>query len=138
MGFSVFNYAALHWLYIGETDKVLVAELSSTTISLLNVRTAEVHMNAKALKHIIDENRREITIADVLLLPKMISDGLLIRETARNDSFVISYQAAKYRLKAAFVIAAGGHEIWVSTLHRMRLRQIRALLKRGTIIRRHR
>jgi len=62
---------------------------------------------------------------------------MLIRETARNDSFVISYQAAKYRLKAAFVIAAGGHEIWVSTLHRMRLRQIRALLKRGTIIRRH-
>jgi hypothetical protein len=75
MGFSVFNYAALHWLYIGETDKVLVAKLSSTTISLLNDRTAEVHMNAKALKHIIDENRREITIADVLLLPKMISDG---------------------------------------------------------------
>ncbi len=60
-------------------------------------------MNTRALKHIIDSSRREITIADVLLLPWMISDGLLIRETARNDSFVISYQAAKYRLKAAFV-----------------------------------
>src|SRR5262245_13403507 len=110
LAFGMFNYAALHWLYIGETDKLLVGRLSPGIVALLGVRNASVHMNSRALRHIIDDKNRKVSISDVLLLPTMISDGLLIRETARHDSFVISYQSARCRLKAAFIIAAGGHE----------------------------
>src|SRR5262245_25601767 len=129
--------AALNLLYHGGTGRQLVGKLSPAMASLLNVRTLLIYINAATLRHIIDEKPRQIEISDVLLLTRMISDGWLVRETSRRNSFVISYQSPKRQLKAAFKIAAGGEEIWVSTLHQSNARQTRALLKRGTVIRNH-
>jgi hypothetical protein len=129
--------SALNWLYHGGTGKLLVGRLTPAIASLLDARTLLVHINAATLRHIIDEKPRQIAISDVLLLTRMISDGWLVRESARRKSFVISYQSPKRQLKAAFKIAAGGEEIWVSTLHQSSARQTKALLKRGMVIRTH-
>lgn len=103
--------AALNWLYHGGKDRLLVGRLSPAIASLLNARTLLVHINAATLRHIIDEKPRQIAVSDVLLLTKMISDGLIVREAARQNSFVIFYHSPERQLKAAFKIAAGGEEI---------------------------
>ena len=71
-------------------------------------------------------------------LPQMIAKGLLIRENAKPNVLVVCYQSGDKRLCASLKMAPRtGFDIWVLSLRRMRKRQTRAMLDRGTLIRPH-
>jgi len=98
---------------------------------------SDVYLSGASLAHIA-ERHPDITDYDVLLLPQMIAKGLLIRENAKPNVLVVCYQFGDKRLCASLKMAPRtGFDVWVLSLRRMRKRQTRAMLNRGTLIRPH-
>lgn len=114
-----------------------VGEIPHDDLMRLGWRSPIVYLSAESLAHIA-QRHPDISEFDVLLLPQMIAGGLLIRENAKPNVLVVCYQAGDQRLCASLKMAPRtGFDIWVLSLRRMRQRQTRAMLNRGTLIRAH-
>lgn len=100
---------------------------------------ANVYLSADSLNHIAEEHP-DVTDFDLLHIPLAIKYGLIIRDTNASNHLMISYlpKGEGKRFKCVLKAAAEGTEIWVSTFHRIKARQTRAMLRRGSVVRRHR
>ena len=118
----------------GRISELLICSVSSTTASMLGLKTPHIYLKTAELNHIL----RHVDIFQLRHLPDMISNGLLVKETLRPDSFLAIYQHEPHRYKIAMKIASNGREVWISTMHRTNPKQTTAILNRASIIRRHR
>ncbi len=135
---SIFTIEDLINLRSGYKSSHQVAELSQKILEKLGWRSPIVYLSKVSLLH-ISEAHPDITDFDLLLLPKIIADGLLIQETKRKNILIASLQldGADIRLVAILKRAETNFDIWIQSVHRTRKRQTTSLLKRGTMIKKH-
>jgi hypothetical protein len=97
-----------------------------------------VYLSFDSLAHIAKEHP-DVTDFDLLHIPLAIRFGLIVREISAPDRLMISYlpKGGTRRYKCVLKAAAGTTEVWVLTFHKMRQRQTQAMLRRGSILRRH-
>lgn len=125
-------------LALGVTDRLEVGRLDPLTANLIGATTPIVFLSRESLQH-IRHRHPVLTAEEYLLLPAVIRNGLIIKETRRPTHIVISFQGAEEirRYITVIKVTRGGHELYVKTLHRARERQTKALLTRGRILRNH-
>lgn len=132
------NRLHLSELALGARKTMLAGFLPRNLLSILHCHTVDVMLSRAQFHHICGEHQ-DISVSDFLLIPEMLDCGML---TATHDRqrLVLSYQTKQEdrRLKLVIKRAASGHQLWISTLHRLSPRQTKSLLKRNLIIRRHR
>jgi hypothetical protein len=76
---------------------------------------------------------------DFIKLPIGLARGLVITDGRTPRSVVVCYVApdSNVRHKVVVKATANGSELWVSTFHRTKPRQTRALLARGRVLKTH-
>jgi hypothetical protein len=125
---------------LGSQSHVVIGRLPHYIASFFNANTVEVWLGKAGLLHIA-ERHRDIGVDDLLLLPLVIRDGMLIREVDRPRELTICFQDPKNEKKryiAVLKFARGKRELWISTFHRAKARQTKRKLKKGRVIRNHR
>ena len=112
-----------------------VGQIPPNVLSELGWDMPWVYLSTESCIHIFKVHS-DLQEFDVLALPAVINRGLLIRETHRPRCLVASYvlEGARY---IATMKRAPRCEIWVTTFHRSKPKQTKALLKRGEILRSH-
>jgi len=114
-----------------------VATLHESIQRQLSWKSPIVYLSAQSLAH-INTNHPDISDIDLLLLPKIISDGLLVQEIKKPNILLACLQLdEERRLITSLKRADNGFDIWISSLYRMRRRQTLSILRRGRIIRTH-
>ena len=94
-----------------------------------------IYLSKESCIHIFEEHPC-LQEFELLLLPHAITRGMLIRERDRQNCVVAIYQHVGKRYIAAMK-RSRSREIWVTTFHRARYKQTKALLKKGQIVRPH-
>ena len=117
----------------------LVGILPDAIVRALGWKCHNVYLSSKTLEH-INKDHSDVSDFDLLHIPLALRFGLIVAEKSAPNRILISYQPRNEprRYKCALKATSGATEIWVSTFHRMKARQTRAMLKRGTVLRRHR
>jgi hypothetical protein len=123
----------------GELYFTKVATLPKCVADAFSARFTDVCLSKRQMGHIL-QNHPDVKLEDFLKLPVMLHDGLLVAEKNRPNTFVSLYQDANgARWKASVKITENGHEVWLSTMHRTKPKQTKAILRRTeTIIQTHR
>jgi hypothetical protein len=125
-------------LLAGQIEVVVVGTLNPPAVSLLAAQTPLICIAKKELIHILNDHDDHITLKDLMLMPAMITDGLIIKEHHRPNRLVSCFElSAQKRYCLAMKLAKGGHEGWISTLHRTKPKQTQRYLARGVIIQNH-
>jgi hypothetical protein len=117
---------------------VSVGPLADAGCTYLQSSTADVRISGAGLAHIL-ERRPDMTDLEVISMSYGLRQGLLVSERKNRNCLLVSYvhPDTNVRYKIAIKAAAGGQELWVSSFHRMRKRQTRALFDRGEIVQKH-
>lgn len=118
----------------GKIQRLQVCRLPSPTVSLLRIHAVDVFIETDELIHCL----KHVDVAVMCEVGKFIREGLLVRETERTNMLIALYQHTRCRYKVAVKIAAGGHELWVSSVYRTKPKHTKAMLKRAAIVRNHR
>ncbi len=118
----------------GRISELLMCTFPPITVSLLGLQTPYVFLKTAELHHLL----RHVDLTLVRNLPVMISNGQIAREHHRPKSFIAISDHNGNSYKIAMKVASGGHEVWVSTMHRTKPKQCAAILKRADIIRNNR
>lgn len=130
-----FTLSDLQGLRRGLLANHAVGELPQRVISALGWDMPWVYLSKESCAHIFKEHP-DLKEFDVLALPRVIDRGLLIREIRRPQYLVASclHEATRY---VAVMKRASSREIWVTTFHRTKPKQTKALLRRGYVLRPH-
>lgn len=107
-------------------------------LSIGAIYTREVWLSLVSYQH-IREGHPDIPGNELTFIPEALTRGLVIFESNREHWASICYQSAAEgrRFTLAIKAAHNGKEIFLRSVHRMRERQTKALLKRGYILRKH-
>ena len=106
----------------------LIGQIPPKVISALGWDMPWVYLSSESCIHIFEEHP-DLREFDVLALPAVINRGLLIRETHRPRCLVASYLHEETRYIATMK-RASSCEIWITTFHRSKPKQTKALLKK--------
>lgn len=124
----------------GALETATVGFLQAFVASYFDAHTIEVKIGRNQILH-IREVHPNMFPNDILHLKAAIRRGLLVQEFKRIKHLSCCYQnptSPERRYIAGLKFAAGFHELWVSTFHRAKERQTRAILKRSkSILRLH-
>lgn len=115
-----------------------VGELSDDIIRAVGWHSPHVYLSKDSLEHIAKEHD-DVTDYDLLHIPLVLRAGLIVWERKDPRFLMASYFRGDVsrRYMCSIKGANNGYEIWVSTFHRMRPRQVRSMLKRGVKLRDH-
>ena len=114
-----------------------VAEFPQTVLDRLSWKSSIIYLSKESLHH-INSDHPDIDDFVLLLLPKMIRNGLIVQEAKKPNIVVVIYQIDETkRISVILKRARNGFDIWVSSIHRMKKRQTASILKRGFVIQNH-
>src|SRR5580704_1667444 len=130
-----FTLSDLQCLRSGRLANHLIGQIPPKVLSALGWNMPWVYLSSESCIHIF-EKHHDLQEFDVLALPAVINRGLLIRETDRPRYLVASYLHERTRYIATMK-RASSCEIWITTFHRSKPKQTKALLKRGEVLRAH-
>ena len=104
----------------------------------LNCQATDVILAGDAMRHVA-EVHADISDLDVISMSYGLRCGMYVTDNKRPHHLIIAYSHpdTQTRYKMIVKCTAEGRELWVSTFHRLRPRQTRALLSRGKILRNH-
>lgn len=127
-------------LAAGIIDSIPVCRLPPDVCKAIGAKTSIVRLSTASLKHILKDHK-DTEVSQILMLPKAIQWGLLVRDGERPSHIVACYQdphSEKRRFIAVLKVTAKGDEIWVSTFHRAAPRQTKRVLEKGKeILKKH-
>jgi hypothetical protein len=125
-------------LLSGSVQRIVVGQLPPVAVSILRCQTLNVMLSSEVAIHILRAHP-DLTTADWLSMPEMITRGLLICEKARPHRLVSCYQDphSQQRFVLPMKLTKGRHEVWISSLHRSGKRQTKRYLRKGFIIKTH-
>ncbi|MGQ0740794.1 MAG: hypothetical protein ACT4OG_00635 [Alphaproteobacteria bacterium] len=126
-------------LSLGHAANVTVCRLPLSVASFFDANTVEVKLSASTLRHIAKQHKH-LFPKDILLIGEAVKRGMFVKESQRPNRFSAWYQHPKDEKKRFIVglkFARGTHELWITTFHRAKKRQARALLARGVMLRKH-
>lgn len=117
---------------------MVVGPLAHEGVSYLKAAISDVSISRESLIH-IDKKHFDITDFEIITMAYGLQNGLFISDIRKENCLIINYIYPDNRIRYKMVIksAANGTELWVSTFHRLRERQTKALLSRGHIIKKH-
>jgi hypothetical protein len=126
-----FTLSDLQRLRRGLLASYPVSQLPQRVLLSLGWDMPWVYLSNESCAHIFREHP-DLKEFDVLALPAVIDRGLLVREFRRPQFLVASclHETKRY---IAVMKRAASREIWVTTFHRSRPRQTKALLRRGYV-----
>jgi hypothetical protein len=133
--FMAFTLSDLQCLRCKRLASHPIGQIPRNVLSTLGWDMPWVYLSTESCIHIF-EKHPDLQEFDVLALPAVINRGLLIREKHRSSCLVASYVHEGTRYIATMKRAAT-YEIWITTFHRSKPKQTKALLKRGEILRDH-
>ena len=132
------DIVTLRNLEAGTTDHILVGQVPLLCSRLLGWTTNLVHLSRYSLDH-IRKRHPDLSLEELLWLPQALSNGLIFRDKKDSRIVNVCFQPqdclTRYRVVLKYVPSAA--ETYVSTMHRMRARQTRTMLRRGEIIYTH-
>jgi hypothetical protein len=135
----VFDLDTLYRVRDGHLDPAVVGYLASEGKSYLRAHwAAQVYLSRASLQKNIRKHP-DVSMLEYLRLPIVIADGLIVTDRREPNCVVAVYNIpnSKVRYKAIVKCAAGGYDLWVTTFHRLKPRQTKALLKGGQILKTH-
>lgn len=117
---------------------VCVGEWPDEARRKLYLSHSEIWLSRDSLFHILFDHR-DITPNRLLLLPNIISRGVLIQENRKRHVIMAQYfhEPTRERYVAVLKVTNNKAETWVSSVYRIRERHIRALLQRGIVLKKH-
>lgn len=121
-----------------DRDPIRVGEFPSSVAAALNLKNHNVYLSRSSLMH-IQEAHPDIDHFALLNLPFAIDRGLLVQEIERPHMVIALYVNAisDIRYTIALKISQNGTEIWVSSFHRTKARQTKAVLQRARVLQNH-
>jgi hypothetical protein len=121
-----------------ERGPIWAGELAISAAEALGLATPNVYLSLDSLRHIFEEHS-DVSKYELLRLPFVIRNGLLIQERAKPQIVIACYQIPNSPQRVAAVLKATNQnaEMWVQTYHRTHRRQTRAQIRRGNIIKYH-
>lgn len=110
-----------------------VCHLDSDLMTEMGLQSSLVSLSPESLTH-IRHRHPDISDWDILMIPRIISEGMVIQER-KNPQFVVFSlfvsEAPRKRLNCTVKFLFGKQEAYISTLHKAQKRQLRGLQKRG-------
>lgn len=121
----------------GWTNTEVVGPLHQKGVAYLKSKINVVSLSRERLVHI--DQHGGFTDFEIITIPFGLESGLFIADDKKHNHLIISYLYPDNdtRYKAVIKSANHGSELWVCTFHRMRPRQTKNLLVRGSIIKKH-
>jgi hypothetical protein len=136
----VFDLDTLYRVRDGHLDPAVVGYLAFEGLNHLRARIgAQVYLS----RYSLDKNIRhhpDVDMFEYLRIPTILSEGLIITDRKDPKTVVVVYQAPELdtlRYKVAVKCAQGGHDLWVTSFHRLAPRQTKRLLNGARILKRH-
>lgn len=118
------EHSRLADLLSGRNDPLWICSVSERARLALGCSTGAVYLSRSSAQHILS-GHQDIDTFQLLLLPIAIQNGTLMREIARPRFVCSMYVLDDNRTYfVAMKIAERGHELWVSSMYRLRSRQI--------------
>lgn len=132
----LWELGTLNNLLTSRNHAVLVGHLPEETYEHMHVKHNMIHFSNSSLMHILSKHK-DIQLVDLLIIPRMLSDGLWIGD--RNKSCCISYYSPEKRRHfiGAVKSAKDGSEHYFTTFHKAGKRQLKSKINRGKILRKN-
>ena len=105
----------------------------------MGAKTCQVFLSKDTLMKQLDKHP-DIRTRHYAWLPEIIRDGMVIQEHRRRDRLSICYEHPSdpgKRFRTVIKSTVNGAEVYVSSFHRTKPGQTRALLGRGRMLRAH-
>ena len=120
----------------GWLANVSVGPLAAIGVDYLRALVSDVRLSRDVLLHIDKHGMNDF---DIITIPFGLQKGLFIGDERYPNMLVVNYlyPDSATRYKVVLKCAQQGRELWVSTFHRLRPRQMKSLLKRGIIVKTH-
>ena len=120
----------------GWLANVSVGPLAAIGVDYLRALVSDVRLSRDVLLHIDKHGMNDF---DIITSPFGLQKGLFIGDERYPNMLVVNYlyPDSATRYKVVLKCAQQGRELWVSTFHRLRPRQMKSLLKRGIIVKTH-
>ena len=128
----------LRALLSGErVEPIAVAAIHNPALAEV-IGAADRHAVLLSRDTIVKEKVRhpDIDFEQYCVLPDVVRFGLVVQEYSQQLVFCYEHHSGR-RYRAMVKATLAGHELYVTSFHRMRDRQTKAILKRGLILRRH-
>lgn len=128
----------LYRIRSGRNNPFQVGELPDYVVRALGWRCPFVYLSLDSLLHIAKKHP-DVTDQDLPHIPLAIRFGLIVADAKDRGIVMLSYvpQDGDKQFRCVLKATSSSTEIWVSTLHRTKPRQVQALIRRGEVLRRH-
>ena len=116
----------------------VVGPLAAQGVIFLQSNNPLVSITGERIAH-IDASHQGISDVELLSMSYGLRHGLFIADSRKPDCLIVNYlePGGIRRFKMAIKAVRHLNELWISTFHRLRPRQTKALLRRGVIIKKH-
>lgn len=108
---------------VGHIDDTLAAAIGSTA--------REVRLSSESMRK-QRENHPELSVAEYRLLPRVMQNGMVIRDKER---VLMIFKRVDRWYRATIKSTSDGHELFLVSFHRAEEKDIRRLRRRGKVIR---
>ncbi len=127
------EHSALVNLLAGRGDPLWICSFPERARVALGCSSGAVYLSRKSASHILSEHP-DIDTYQLLLLPVAIEKGALMREMRRPTFVCAMYEVDKKMYFVSMKTTAKGNEVWVSSMYRLRSRQIAQKRRTHTIL----
>lgn len=133
MIFTLEDLAALRG---GERDPIPVGELPFVVAELLKLRVPIVHLSGQSLRH-INNRHADISDFDMLLLPLVVRQGLILRERKKRNVILAVYrdETTTRTYVAAMKYTQRACEVWLDSFYRLKPKEIGRVRRKTEVLR---
>jgi hypothetical protein len=128
------EHSQLAALRAGRNDPLWICSIPERARRHLGCSTGAVYLSRQSAEHILS-GHNDIDSFDLLLLPVAVTRGYLLAEIGNPRFLNAAYDLKDGRIYfVPMKTAAGGHELWVSSMYRLTPRKLAKKLSRAVIV----
>lgn len=127
------EHSALVNLLAGRGDPLWICSFPERARVALGCSSGAVYLSRKSAGHILKDHP-DIDTYQLLLLPIAIEKGVLMRESKQPNFVAAMYEVDRKTYFVSMKTTAKGNEVWVSSMYRLRPRQIAKKKRTHTLL----